>query len=161
MISLKALAAGEHMDITFTETFRVPPEYGLERQDVSVAFEGVLTGGKDRCELDGSLSASFAMCCARCLEPVRIKVEAEVRETFRLTDGEEEFLSFAGDEIDLSPAVEMNLLLNIPVKTVCEDGCRGLCPVCGANLNENECGCDRARRDHRLDALRALFQQPE
>ena len=51
--------------------------------------------------------------------------------------------TFSGDSIDLSSAVMRNILAVMPMKVVCSDDCeKGLCPVCGQNLNVKDCGCD-------------------
>lgn len=166
MISLKALAAGEHMEFTFTEAFAVSPAYGLARRDVPVTFEGRLSAALDRYTLSGRMTAALTLSCSRCLAPVRLAVNEPVYETFRRPGdsgdcAEGDQFVFEGEVLDISPALEMNLLLHIPMNAQCGEDCRGLCPVCGANLNEGECGCDRTPKDHRMDALRDLLRQPE
>jgi uncharacterized metal-binding protein YceD (DUF177 family) len=59
-------------------------------------------------------------------------------------------------EIDLLPHLREELLLTVPPYAECKDECRGLCPGCGVNLNEEDCGCGEKESDPRWDALRAL-----
>ena len=47
------------------------------------------------------------------------------------------------------------------MKVLCREDCKGLCPVCGKDLNDGDCGCDRTERDPRFESLRALFNDDE
>ena len=49
------------------------------------------------------------------------------------------------------------ILMRFPMKTLCREDCKGLCLKCGKNLNEGECGCDRASLDPRMSAIRDIF----
>lgn len=64
--------------------------------------------------------------------------------------------TYAGKEIDLKPAVREQILLQIPAPPLCAEDCKGLCPMCGKDLNEGECGCDRAVMDPRWTALKGI-----
>ncbi|MFQ5708079.1 MAG: DUF177 domain-containing protein [bacterium] len=61
-------------------------------------------------------------------------------------------------ELDLTQAVRECLLLAVPMKTVCQDDCKGLCPTCGANLNLGLCDCIHETADPRWDTLKKLLQ---
>ena len=67
---------------------------------------------------------------------------------------------FDGDEIELQELVRDTLLAAQPLSNICKPDCKGLCPVCGANLNHDDCGCDRFVPDPRLAALQQ-FQAKE
>jgi len=77
--------------------------------------------------------------------------KARVAASFRDADVSEEH--YAGREIDLDPVVREQILLALPAYPLCQEGCKGLCAVCGQNLNERECGCDRALPDPRWAGL--------
>ena len=64
-------------------------------------------------------------------------------------------------ELDLRPAVREYGLLEIPMKPLCSSNCQGLCPQCGANLNQKKCTCEVEVRDGRFAALRALLPDDE
>jgi uncharacterized protein len=115
--------------------------------------------------------------CGRCLQPTAAALPLEFELTFvpedeqadvagagedeagdvepggsfapRLADEE----TYSGKEIDLEPVVREQLILALPQVPVCQEGCKGLCPVCGTNLNEAECGCDRKVPDPRWAGL--------
>jgi len=70
--------------------------------------------------------------------------------------GSELAYAFSGDEIDLAPLVRDAVLLNLPAAPLCGEGCLGLCPSCGIDLNRESCDCDRNGYDERWAPLAAL-----
>ncbi len=106
--------------------------------------------------LSGVSSAHYKGECARCLEPLEQELEVEFCEKiFPVTavDIEEDAYTFDGDFIDIKQIVGENLLMGEPVKMLCKDGCQGICPICGQNLNIKNCACLRETIDPRLAAL--------
>jgi uncharacterized protein len=67
------------------------------------------------------------------------------------------FLS--GDGIELADVVTEQVILAVPMKVVCRTDCRGLCPVCGANLNFEKCGCLRAKENSPFSSLSSLKER--
>lgn len=94
-----------------------------------------LLGAKTGQDLLVTGSASFLLetLCARCMKPVRILVRADKICLF--------LEKVPLQEIDITGRIREELLLNIPEYIRCSPGCKGLCPVCGANLNEGPCRC--------------------
>ncbi len=82
------------------------------------------------------------------------RAQGKVAGSFEPTDAEEDV--YTGKVIDLDPIVREQLLLALPAYPVCREGCKGLCSVCGANLNERECGCDRKVPDPRWAGLKDI-----
>ena len=78
------------------------------------------------------------------------------KEELALTYDELDIGFYRNDELDLSGVVSEQVVLEIPMKPVCREGCRGLCPQCGADLNEANCGCDHTVSDPRFAALAEL-----
>jgi uncharacterized protein len=79
---------------------------------------------------------------------------ARVAGSFAAEAADEE--TYTGKVLDLDPAVREQLLLALPRYPVCQESCKGLCSVCGANLNERDCGCDRHVPDPRWAGLEKL-----
>jgi uncharacterized protein len=73
--------------------------------------------------------------------------------------GEAEEEVYTGKVIDLDPIVREQLVLALPSYPVCKDSCKGLCPVCGANRNDRECGCDPHVPDPRWAGLKNVKLQ--
>lgn len=86
--------------------------------------------------------------CDRCLDPAHLNVSAEVSCYFLREEPDDEaeeddfgLINHANGTVDLSEAIQGAVAMDIPYVVLCREDCRGLCPVCGANLNEVECGC--------------------
>ena len=126
----------------------------------------------DKYSLRGRLVTTVRRECCRCLEPFDVPTAVDIDVRYlpqRVNTGEgeheisQEDLSIAfyrDDEIDLGALVREQLQLAAPMKPLCDDGCRGLCSVCGANRNREACGCDNTWRDPRLEPLRAFVRTP-
>lgn len=123
------------------------------RAGLDVFFHGSLRG-----EVHGS--------CARCLEDYRFDLNQGFRLVLtpraaevggaELTADDLALSTFEGDEIDVTPLVYEQAILALPTRPLCTDACRGLCPRCGANLNQSACGCPAAPPDPRLAVLHSL-----
>lgn len=129
-----------------------------------------VTGEEDVIQVEGELSISLNMACSRCLSDVPEQIVIPIFETFKPVasldeaedvDGEEDedVIKIASDKVDLKPLVEEVLLLSLPFAPLCDDDCKGLCPNCGQNLNERQCGCNTEKIDPRFAALKDLFKE--
>ena len=118
--------------------------------------------------LKGRYSGRFEVPCARCLERVEIPLAAEFDLIFRpmgadggspersITDSETEIGYYQTDSLSLEDVLREQVLLSLPVRTLCKPDCKGLCPSCGANRNEQPCSCDEPKADLRWEALTGL-----
>ncbi|MCX7635807.1 MAG: DUF177 domain-containing protein [Syntrophales bacterium] len=115
--------------------------------------------------LQGRLITRLYLACSRCLETVELPVDVAFRYTLtpfptgqaeevELTVEDLEYGYYDGDIIDLEPLVYEQVVLQIPMKVLCGDDCRGLCPACGKNRNIDPCTCGEDRVDERLAALK-------
>ena len=101
--------------------------------------------------------------CRRCLDPVKVPLREEVTFVFAPPDllggeddGEIRILAADASGVDLAEPIREEVVLAAPTYTLCSPDCRGLCPRCGADLNETTCECAVEEPDPRWDALRAL-----
>jgi uncharacterized protein len=116
----------------------------------------------------GKLVTRLEIPCARCLDPVPYNVERGFELLFRpqsvnvgpdeaeMQDKDSEVAFYEGDGVELSDILREQVLLAVPIKTVCREQCKGLCPQCGKNLNTGECDCEPVADDPRWDALKGL-----
>src|SRR5512142_2366712 len=128
-----------------------------------------------RVRVDAHGKAELTVPCGRCLAPVPVDLpvdfeltlvpEDEYRDpraaqddhtgpvagSFEPQQAEEDV--YSGKVIDLDPLVREQLVLSLPAYPVCREDCKGLCTVCGTNLNERDCGCDRHVPDPRWAGL--------
>jgi uncharacterized protein len=133
---------------------------------VVLAFEIVKDG--ERFRLAGRVRTTLELLCSRCLEPFATLVDEpfDLRYQPRAEntgEGEREIAEddlttafYEHNEIDLGQLMREQFYLALPMKPLCRDECRGLCPVCGTNLNRETCACTHAWEDPRLAALREL-----
>lgn len=118
--------------------------------------------------LQGTITARAEVDCDRCLTQVSVPVETTFDVTYvPATDyketnaaelqAEDLSLSVYEDEaIDIDELVREQVLLALPTRALCLEDCKGLCPVCGTNRNENSCECETGETDPRWTALKDL-----
>ena len=95
--------------------------------------------------------------CDRCLEPYEQPLAFSLSERFvRENAEEEEAYPYCGDELELDRPFLDNMLLSMPIIHLCREDCRGLCPVCGMNLNKGVCQCARTEKKSAFDILRTM-----
>lgn len=136
---------------------------------VRLAFDIFKDGRQFR--LVGTVKGTLRLACGRCLEDFTFPVDAPfdvlyLPHTENAGEGEvaieDEDLTTAyyqDDEIDLAQLVREQFYLALPMKPLCQDACKGLCPHCGSNLNLAACDCAVGWTDPRLDALRSLLDK--
>lgn len=110
----------------------------------------------------GTLQVPWQGTCRRCTAPVEGEVEVAVRERFAesedISPDDDEAYPIVEDRVDLGPMIHEVVLLELPASPLCAQDCQGLCPWCGADRNQEACGCV-APRDPRwasLDVLRSV-----
>ena len=136
---------------------------------VDLVFD--VTKDKDQFCLAGRVRTTLELPCSRCLEPFERAVDAAFDLRYlprRANAGDEErevqdddlsTAFYEDDTIDLGQLVREQLYLSLPMKPLCGDDCKGLCPQCGANLNRGTCLCKRDWEDPRLAVLKALKKE--
>ena len=95
--------------------------------------------------LNGTLRATFEEQCSQCTGDYILSLEIPLEERFlrNAEESDDEAYAFEGNTVDLTDMVWDNIYLNFPIAGVCSETCRGLCPVCGCNLNITQCNCVR------------------
>ncbi len=112
--------------------------------------------------LQGEISLVCEIPCGRCLKPVRtsleLKLEEDLKESIIGTPEAEDEMAFVkGYELDTDALVANEILINWPMKVLCREDCRGICTVCGKDLNEGDCGCDTFVPDPRMAVIKDIF----
>lgn len=125
----------------------------------------LVTGSLGEIRVKGHLTVQMQADCDRCLESVPWPLDSDFELYYRpvssgyqeetvLDEGEAEMGFYEGDGIELNDALREFVLLALPMQWLCKDDCKGICPVCGQNRNQKECGCRAAQADDRWAALR-------
>lgn len=122
--------------------------------------------GERKLFMQGKAKLTLQIPCGRCLEPVDWPFELDVEEELDLSKTEEERAGelneqpyVSGYNLDVDRLLSSELLLNLPMKVLCREDCKGMCNRCGANLNHTACSCDQSSPDPRMAAIQDLFQK--
>ena len=129
----------------------------------------VLTNkGKRNLLIQGKMDLTILIPCGRCLEevPVEFELDFEKKIDMNLTEEErrealDECAYIHGYDLDVDELVYSEILVNWPLRVLCKEDCKGLCPICGSNLNQGQCGCKTDNIDPRFESLRSLFKLDE
>ncbi|HCA04531.1 MAG TPA: nucleic acid-binding protein [Ruminococcaceae bacterium] len=111
--------------------------------------------------LDLNCGYDYQRSCDRCSDTVLRKVEQHFTHKLAQTlvdEANDDYIETPDFTIELDEVVISDILLALPQKFLCSPDCRGLCPKCGANLNNGDCGCDRREIDPRLAILKQLIE---
>jgi uncharacterized protein len=117
--------------------------------------------------ISGTVAGAVELSCSRCLEPARSGISRSFDLFFRERDeemfdedddvelSEEDTRTsyFVGTRLDIGDIIREQVLLSLPMKVLCNVDCKGLCPVCGTNLNINTCNCRVEKFSPHIDQL--------
>jgi uncharacterized protein len=139
-----------------------------------------VTNGGSALIIRGNISTSVELECGRCLSEMFFPIDSEIEEQYSLSAAEEAGHSadreaevvqddenevppglFEGRIMNFAVLIRQAAILDIPLSPVCRETCRGLCPACGKNRNETECGCDSNSTSKPLSRLADLIKQKE
>lgn len=121
----------------------------------------------------GEFSTTVGLACARCLEPITRDVANNFellyrpqgsdagREELSVTAVEAEIGYYQGEGVQLEDVLREQVLLALPLRAICRDDCKGLCPHCGKNLNLEQCNCAEPVDDPRWGALKDIREKLE
>jgi uncharacterized protein len=129
------------------------------RTEVPVVVDTLLEWVSDGLLATGTVEGAWEGPCRRCLRPVQGSLSVDVQELFESAPREGETYALGHDRVDLEPLARESLILDLPLAPLCRDDCRGLCPTCGADLNQGDCDCPVETVDPRwaaLDVLRSV-----
>ncbi len=141
-------------------SFPSPVEY-----DLRVSKSG------DNVWVQGPVRAKLSLTCDRCLEEFAYTVESELdiellpkavalkTPEVELQTDEMNLYYFEGEEIDLDPYVFEEVMLNLPIKALCSDACKGMCPSCGHNLNIEHCHCETIAGSTLAEKLKPFLKE--
>jgi uncharacterized protein len=133
----------------------------------------VAKAGGEAFSVTGTVKTRLELACSRCVEPFDVPVEAAfelryVPQSENTGEGERELAEddlitayYREGMLDIGDLLREQFQLALPMKPLCGDDCKGLCPQCGANLNRTTCGCAPAWEDPRLAPLRQLLKPKE
>ena len=113
--------------------------------------------------VQGTTELTIEIPCDRCLEEVPTRIHFDIDKEFRLensaiNDEEMEDIDYLiGFDLDVDKLIYGEILVNWPMKVLCKEDCKGICKVCGMNLNKGDCNCQRTELDPRMAAIPVVF----
>ena len=136
-------------------------DFSFRQVDVS----GFIRKVRDNIFFEGNLETVLETQCCRCLEEAYLPLKTEfsytllpeagtVKEEIELKTEDLEVGYYSGEVIDLAPMILEQILLQAPMKILCNESCKGLCSHCGINLNVASCDCRSVSIDGRLSVLK-------
>lgn len=144
-----------------------------------VRFDGVLQKKDQRFRLKGRVQATLELTCGRCAEAFQLPVDTEVDLTYvpqpatqagaghghahgteeiELQDEDLTTAYYRDHVLDFAEMLREQFYLAMPMRPLCQEDCKGLCPHCGTNLNTATCACDVRWQDPRLAGLQSLLR---
>ena len=135
----------------------------VEKESVTLV---VTNQGERVLTVTGKAVLSLEMPCARCLEPVLVPFELEIDQELDMNQTKEDRIEaldeqfyINGYNLDVDQLVGNELTLNLPMRVLCSDNCKGICNRCGTNLNRGTCDCDNRSLDPRMSVIQDIFKQ--
>lgn len=126
-----------------------------------LSINGTIVNNTKSLELSAKAEGEMQVHCARCSKPFIVPVKFRINEVLVPEDAEtsdEETVVFSGEELDISEIVQNSFLMSVSGKYLCSEDCKGLCPTCGADLNDGECNCVNDDIDPRWADLQKIMK---
>lgn len=130
------------------------------KQPVRITLQNI---SKGKAKLNGVGEATLTMNCDRCLDEVEVTVPIDFTyeicsPEIEMTEDDKEEQFFVEDyRLDTDLLLNNEILILWPMKVLCHESCKGICPVCGKNLNTGDCGCDTFVPDPRMAKIKDIF----
>ncbi|MDD2494056.1 MAG: DUF177 domain-containing protein [Tissierellia bacterium] len=166
IINLNKFLASDEKFFNVNRDFIIDDEEFLARTHLNntIVFNGDFFKVDDNILLSGTLKYNYSEVCARCLTEFQNEVETKfeaivVRNNEEDEDESDEIKLVIEDGcVNLDDNIKQLVYLSMPMKSLCKDDCKGICPTCGVNLNEEECKCQNIITDPRLEKLKTLLK---
>jgi uncharacterized protein len=140
-----------------------------QASELHVEVSAELIAGTDEIHVKGRVQTAMETECDRCLDVTRIPVDREFDliyapdpavelggEEIEIHEEDTEVGFYRGGGLELDDVLREQVLLAMPMQRVCRDECKGICPMCGQNRNQVDCGCRPVLADDRWSALNRI-----
>ena len=162
LVQCRALFMGETsvLPIEAALDFSQVEFQGIHPFTEPVRVSGQITARAGVVELSARVAFTFSGRCDRCLAPFTRAYDLPLKHilvTSLENEENDDYILLENYRLDLDDLVLADMLLELPYKSLCREDCRGLCPLCGKDLNDGLCGCRSQSVDPRLEVLRQLL----
>lgn len=156
LIDVKNLTEDKPLNFDINDSVII--NHNNAQHQCNVTVKGNVSKCKSEYIVNADLQVVLNLNCDLCLSAFETRLDFDIKEVYSQSpDSEKEFWELSDKTIDLKPAVQAAVILNMPMRNVCSEDCKGLCPKCGHNLNEGDCGCDRGYVNPQFEKLLTLF----
>jgi uncharacterized protein len=136
-----------------------------------IAYELTVSKTGNDVHVSGPVHCSLRLSCDRCLEAFSFPVSAyldielapkgnaEETSELELKNEDLNLYTYEGDELELDPYVFEEVMLAVPIKALCDEACKGICPACGKNQNTEACECSKDRGTSFGEKLQAFLKE--
>lgn len=121
-----------------------------------VTIEGTYQPQKDQVNVKATIFFSIKAECDKCLKATKRDYKIPIEETFNKDSQDPEQYSYVDHKVDLEKMVKEKILLNLEEKILCKDNCKGICPVCGSDLNQVQCACQTTDEKNPFAILKSI-----
>lgn len=136
--------------------------YGAKPFRQPVTYAGEVRNHFGALRLSGMVKTVYSTCCARCLKPLEIPLEASTDTLLthdpQAADSEDEVFLLSGNEVEVEDILIPALFMQVGMVYLCDPDCKGLCPHCGIDRNQASCSCAGREIDPRLAVLESLLK---
>ena len=167
-IDMKPILNGETNSIVIDYEFVLPQEYVSDdiKMDKPVKVDGAVSAYSGYMELKLHAVIDYEVDCARCLEPVKDVIVIDfirsvAAEGTLVNEDNDDYVIIRDGVMDIAVPLIEQISMELPSRQLCDEDCKGLCPKCGKNLNEGECGCVTKEIDPRLAILQQYLDKNE
>jgi len=173
-IDVRKIMSGELDKLAITHSFSLTDDsFPFDTSVDGVVFSkpanitGEIVNMGGYVSLDVTVKVDYDAECARCLKPLSRSFETSFSRTL-ISKGElvntseddaDDYIEVVDGMLDIETAAAEQLMMEFPMKELCFDDCKGLCPKCGRDLNEGDCGCVKKEIDPRLAILQKLLEK--
>lgn len=167
-INIRSILSGEinAIDIDFTLDFPLdytPPGISISEP---ITVRGTITNQAGYIRINSEAAVKYTAECARCLYPIKSEIKTLFVKTIAVAgtleqeeDEDDEYVLAYDGFLDIKELVSEQIAIELPSRVFCSDDCPGLCPICGKNLKNGDCGCKDDDIDPRLEPLKKLLEQ--
>ncbi|WP_458861697.1 YceD family protein [Acidaminobacterium chupaoyuni] len=158
-------------DVLASDDQRISFDYSIDLSQEEINFEfpfqqpvrvtGSLENKADVFWLNAKVETMVSTVCARCAKPMEYEKNLEISLVIAQNDNgdvSDDTYIVDSDTFELDEIIHEELILSMEMAVLCKPDCKGLCPKCGHDLNEGDCGCNRKEIDPRLAKLQELLQ---
>ena len=162
-VSLKQIFMKDGSSLSFNEDLDLSEIETLLEKPIrdKVKIKGSFQNRSGIVSVSYSLETMLYASCARCSEPIEQALSESYEHILASElqdDDNDDFILIENYEINLKDLAESDLLLSLPIRFLCSEDCKGLCSVCGINLNKGQCSCVKETANSPLSMLNSLLK---